>query len=885
MTSIHAWSKVADDNGNIDPAVNFAEFQTPSSVNNSARAVMARVKEWLLDIGKAHVSTGEQDTYEVSMDSTPLALVDGISVLVRPHQDNGGASTLKVNELAAKPLRAKAGVELREGEILQDVPFMAVYDLAGDQFIIHGSGVYARSLFPDLINGFVLNNIFPVGAVVPYAGETVPTGWLECDGSSLAVDDFLELHAKIGFAYGGSDTNFNLPDYRGEFLRGFDNGAGNDPDAANRTDRGDGTAGDAVGTKQDDELRSHEHTGTSDTAGNHTHGYDASTGTTTTTLTSGAPAFPGNAPNSKITDAAGQHSHNITVEPTGGSETRPRNVSVKWIIFAKPQEALAEFQGLTGLPYQFDAGLADVDPGVGQLAFNDADITQATELYINETGPNNEAFGPVIDTWDDLGGTPRAFVFITKVGVPATFRQIQIDSDATDQGAYKKFTISGGTGQGTIDPGDNLNVIVDRVSAGGTGGVDGTVSVQVDNTNTLAPGSDATVENIGDAQNVQLVFGIPQGDQGDPGDPGADGDPGPPGQDGQPGVDGEAASIQIGIVNTLPPGSAATVENVGDAQDAVLNFGIPQGDDGAPGAPGAGSGDVLGPNGAVTGNFAAFNGTTGKVLQDSEVGPNGPFDAQAIASGQFANARISEASVTQHQGALSINASQVAGLPVVLDQASEIQNDSAAPGANVADALSNLFLQPTRTVGGDHTLELTDNGKLIFTDSGGANLVTIPEDSTVDFPIGSHVDVIQIGNGATTFAADGSAVLNSAGGNFQLTEQFSAASLIKFAADEWLLIGDLTGGAAARAGLLDRSAAGKSRAVAQTPDQRADQRAADADLVVRIERIERAFDTMGIAMGEHDNTLDNHEARIRVGENWRLKLEKRVGIEAKDSDT
>ena len=54
---------------------------------------------------------------------------------------------------------------------------------------------------------------------------------------------------------------------------------------------------------------------------------------------------------------------------------------------------------------------------------------------------------------------------------------------------------------------------------------------------------------------------------------------------GPPGDPGEAATVSVGEVSTLPAGSAATVTNTGTDQDAVLNFGIPQGQPGAPGEP------------------------------------------------------------------------------------------------------------------------------------------------------------------------------------------------------------------------------------------------------------------------------------------------------------
>jgi microcystin-dependent protein len=101
----------------------------------------------------------------------------------------------------------------------------------------------------------------PVGAVIAVADDAVPTGYLECDSSAVSRTTYSDLFDKIGVMYGNGDgsTTFNLPDYRGKFLRGMDNGAGNDPDAAGRTDRGDSTTGDNVGTQQDHQLDEHRH--------------------------------------------------------------------------------------------------------------------------------------------------------------------------------------------------------------------------------------------------------------------------------------------------------------------------------------------------------------------------------------------------------------------------------------------------------------------------------------------------------------------------------------------------------------------------------------------------------------------------------------------------
>lgn len=102
--------------------------------------------------------------------------------------------------------------------------------------------------------------VISTGMVAPFA---VAAGlpWLFCDGAAVNRVTYANLFNVIGESYGNGDgsTTFNLPDYRGEFLRGQDAGAGVDPDAAGRTDRGDGTTGDNVGTKQADGFENHNH--------------------------------------------------------------------------------------------------------------------------------------------------------------------------------------------------------------------------------------------------------------------------------------------------------------------------------------------------------------------------------------------------------------------------------------------------------------------------------------------------------------------------------------------------------------------------------------------------------------------------------------------------
>ena len=69
-----------------------------------------------------------------------------------------------------------------------------------------------------------------IGTVSAFAMPTAPEGWLVCDGSAVSRTEYADLFATIGTVWGHGDeiTTFNLPDLRGEFIRGFDAGRGVD---------------------------------------------------------------------------------------------------------------------------------------------------------------------------------------------------------------------------------------------------------------------------------------------------------------------------------------------------------------------------------------------------------------------------------------------------------------------------------------------------------------------------------------------------------------------------------------------------------------------------------------------------------------------------------
>ena len=87
----------------------------------------------------------------------------------------------------------------------------------------------------------LINLLLPAGVITSFGGINIPEGWLKCDGSLISRTEYTRLFNAIGELYGSGDgtTTFQLPDLRGEFIRGFDDGRGIDVDRELGTSQGD----------------------------------------------------------------------------------------------------------------------------------------------------------------------------------------------------------------------------------------------------------------------------------------------------------------------------------------------------------------------------------------------------------------------------------------------------------------------------------------------------------------------------------------------------------------------------------------------------------------------------------------------------------------------
>ena len=142
-----------------------------------------------------------------------------------------------------------------------------------------------------------LGSAVPSGTVMYFAGRTAPAGWLKANGAAISRTTYASLFEAIGTTYGAGDgrTTFNLPDLRGEFIRGWDDGR--------NVDRGR-----AFGSAQADELKAHRHK---------TYG--------STEFSAAGGEIWGRQQSNSGQYHDGKAFYTDTV---GGSETRPRNVAL-----------------------------------------------------------------------------------------------------------------------------------------------------------------------------------------------------------------------------------------------------------------------------------------------------------------------------------------------------------------------------------------------------------------------------------------------------------------------------------------------------------------------------------------------------------------------------
>ena len=197
---------------------------------------------------------------------------------------------------------------------------------------------------------------------------------------------------------------------------------------------------------------------------------------------------------------------------------------------------------------------------------------------------------------------------------------------------------------------------------------------------------------------------------------------------------------------------------------------------------------------STAGNIIVYNasGVPTSVAESGDVTINAS-GVTAISSGVIVNDDINASA--------GIDKTKISGTAITAGDNGTVTSTMIADGTIVnADINASAAIEQNKiadliidTKTANYTLVLTDKNKFIEMNVGSANTVSIPTDASVNFPIGSQINITQYGTGKTQVVAvtPGTTSVRSTPGAF-LRAQYSSATIIKRAANEWYLIGDLS---------------------------------------------------------------------------------------------
>lgn len=482
--TIYAWSQTAADNGASDSTINFAEFQLPATLNNSNRALMARVASLLADLAPTRTSTGSSNAYAVTSEAAGATLRNGEQITFIPHESNTAACTLNVDGRGAKPWRPAPSVDFDADNILSGVPVTAYYRSSTDEWLSPGTGYYVTQMASGVALQSVTARLPQIGDLVISYAATPGPGRIRLTETlqSVLKSAYPELNnhlSGLGYPFGSSATHFNLPAAAGYFLR-----------IAATSTAVDTSGARLAGSTQNQQTLAHTHTvsvtGTTSTDGAHTHTVTSVGDSQVGTDGGGAYAYQ----TSRTTSSSGSHSHTVTSTGTaassGGDELRVKNVAFHLDVVASTALAAAQL-AVFGFPFQWDTGTTAANPGAGRVRSNNATIASSTALYISST-----------DGWGvDLSGIFAAFgsgniLTLSKVGAQATRIVFRLTSAPVAGSGFYTCTGTVLSSNGTFTNSDQFAFEYSSGSVGPTGaaGSDGGVLWSYSSSTTMAnPGT------------------------------------------------------------------------------------------------------------------------------------------------------------------------------------------------------------------------------------------------------------------------------------------------------------------------------------------------------------------------------------------------------------
>ena len=196
-------------------------------------------------------------------------------------------------------------------------------------------------------------------------------------------------------------------------------------------------------------------------------------------------------------------------------------------------------------------------------------------------------------------------------------------------------------------------------------------------------------------------------------------------------------------------------------------------------------------------------------ITNADVANNAAIALSKIASGTAAQVVIANGSGTPTYTTISgdVTIDSAGNVQIAADKIVNADINTSAAIAysklNIANSVSTTDLasgapragfrsaQNSQT-GTTYTLALSDLGALVELGNASPIALTVPLESSVAFAVGDRIDILQTGAGQVTIAGAGGVTLNAYDNQFKLNGQFAVATLIKRAANTWLLVGNIT---------------------------------------------------------------------------------------------
>lgn len=282
------WSKTATNNANSDPTISIPEGMPPSAVNDSERAIMARLAEWRDDLSGMLLDSGTASAYVVTSNEglqTPTP-TDGTRISFIPANTNAANATLAVDGGTAFPIQVPSGTAIGAGVMVALTPYDLVFKTSVSAWLL--KGIFAGSPF-----------LVPLGAMLDFTGSTAPNANFAIPiGQAISRTTFASLftmYNAIGLPYGLGDgsTTFNLPDCRARVIVGQDpsNSTGRMAGAQSGNISGGAANLGSFGGEESHaqtvaELAVHNHSASSSDSG-HVHGYNQAVSQGVTGVTGG----------------------------------------------------------------------------------------------------------------------------------------------------------------------------------------------------------------------------------------------------------------------------------------------------------------------------------------------------------------------------------------------------------------------------------------------------------------------------------------------------------------------------------------------------------------------------------------------------------------------